>query len=100
MMAALTAYHANRTPETLGAFLAAHAQAIRTQTPQQAAQYKLMAERVNVSDEEMEVFKRTFFAGQPPTVLADVFGSVDAAKIVARMILTAMTARERGQASE
>ena len=37
LAAALCAYFANRTPETMAAFLAVHAHMIRTQTPQEAA---------------------------------------------------------------
>ena len=60
-----------------------------------------MAERANVSDEEMVVFKRKFFEGvEPPLPLAEMFGSEDWAKIAARLFLTSAAEVERRQASK
>ena len=86
----------------MAAYVETWAREVRAQTPQEAANFKRMAERANVSEDEIEAFKRRFFAVEPPP-LAEVFGSDDAAKIVVRMTLTDVAEREkkereRGQA--
>ena len=105
IMAAACSYAANPSQQALAAYVEMWARTVRAMTPQEAAGFKDMAERMNVSDDEMEDFKHVFFGevGEPPRPLAEVFGSDDAAKIFARLMLTEKAEkeeaeRERGQA--
>ena len=102
VIAALRTFRASPSRQMFVAYLETMARFIRGQTPGEAAHFKRMAERANVSDEEMEAFNSFvsgFFGGEPPP-LAEVFGSDDAAKFSARIYLIEKAEHERGQASK
>ena len=88
----------NPSPQTAAWYVEAMARFTCVEGPQEAANWKQLAQGINVSDDEMDAFKRKFYeGGEPPVPLAEMFGSDDAAKVVARMVLMATAEVERAQ---